>query len=60
MLDAITTVAATALGLPAHGLAPGCWGDLVLIDAETTAEAVAQRPGNRTTVRRGQVVSPRN
>ena len=60
VLDAITTVAATALGLPDHGLAPGCWGDLVLIEAETVAEAVAQRPGNRTTVRRGQVVSPRN
>ncbi len=57
VLAAITTVAASVLALPDHGLAPGCWGDLVLVDAETLAEAVAQRPGRRTTVRRGRITA---
>lgn len=57
VLDAITTVAADVLGLDGFGLAPGCWGDLVLVEAETVAEAVAQRPPGRTTVRRGRVTA---
>lgn len=57
VLDAITTSAATMLGLADYGLAPGNHADLVLIDAETIAEAVAQRPGRRTTLRRGRVVA---
>lgn len=57
VLDAITVVAAEALGLEGHGLAEGCWGDLVLVEAETVAEAVAQRPGQRTVVRRGRMVA---
>jgi hypothetical protein len=40
-----------------YGLAPGCGGDVVLVAAETVAEAVAQRPGARTVVKRGQVVA---
>ena len=56
-LDAITVSGAKALALPDYGMAPGCWGDLVLVDAETTTEAVAQRPGRRTTVRRGVVTA---
>ena len=32
-------------------------GDLVLVEAETVAEAVAQRPGRRTVVKRGRVVA---
>ena len=57
VLDAITVVGARAIGLEAYGLAAGCWGDLVLVEAETVAEAVAQRPGRRTTVRRGRVTA---
>jgi cytosine deaminase len=57
VLDAITVNGAKALGLADHGLAPGCWGDLVLLEAETVAEAVAQRPGLRATVRRGVVTA---
>ncbi|MGI4955352.1 MAG: amidohydrolase family protein [Janthinobacterium lividum] len=57
VLAAITTVAAEVLHLPDHGLQSGCRGDLVLVDAETVAEAVAQRPGARTTIRRGKVVA---
>ena len=56
-LDAVTTGGARALGLKDYGLAPGCIGDLVLVAAETAAEAVAQRPGGRTVVKRGRVVA---
>jgi len=55
-LDIITTGGAKALGLPDYGLAPGCGGDVVLVAAETVAEAVAQRPGMRTVVKRGRIV----
>jgi cytosine/creatinine deaminase len=55
-LDIVTTGGATALGLPDYGLTPGCGGDMVLVAAETIAEAVAQRPGMRTVVKRGRVI----
>jgi cytosine/adenosine deaminase-related metal-dependent hydrolase len=55
-LDIVTTGGAKALGLQNYGLAPGCGGDVVLVAAETVAEAVAQRPGMRTVVKRGRVV----
>jgi cytosine/creatinine deaminase len=55
-LDIVTTGGATALGLPDYGLMPGCGGDMVLVAAETVAEAVAQRPGMRTVVKRGRII----
>jgi len=56
-LDIVTTQGAKALGLQAYGLTPGCDGDIVLVDAETVAEAVAQHPGMRTVIKRGCVVA---
>jgi cytosine deaminase len=56
-LDIVTTGGARALNVSDYGLAPGCGGDLVLVDAETVAEAVAQRPGARTVVKRGRIVA---
>jgi cytosine/creatinine deaminase len=56
-LDIVTVGGARALNISGYGLAPGCGGDLVLVDAETLAEAVAQRPGARTVVKRGRVVA---
>src|SRR5215469_3688846 len=56
-LDVVTIGGAQALGLEGYGLALGCGGDLVLVEAETIAEAVAQRPGRRTVVKRGRVVA---
>jgi cytosine deaminase len=56
-LDIVTTEGAKALGLPDYGLTPGCGGDVVLVAAETVAEAVAQHPGMRTVVKRGRVVA---
>ena len=56
-LATCTTEGAKALGLRDYGLEVGCRADFVLMPAETVAEAVAQRPGNRLVVRRGRVVS---
>ena len=57
VLDIVTIGGAAALGLRNYGLTPGCGGDVVLFAAETIAEAVAQRPGGRTVVKRGRVVA---
>ncbi len=56
-LEIVTTGGARALGLKDYGLAAGCAADLVLVEAETAAEAVAQHPGNRTTIKAGRVVA---
>jgi cytosine/adenosine deaminase-related metal-dependent hydrolase len=56
-LAACTTQGARALALDDYGLAPGCHADLVLVAAETLAEAVAQHPHSRTAIRRGRVVA---
>jgi cytosine/adenosine deaminase-related metal-dependent hydrolase len=56
-LDIVTSGGAKALGLTDYGLAPGCGGDVVLVDAETVAEAVAHHPGGRAVVKRGRVVA---
>ena len=56
-LDACTSGGAKALGLTDHDLAPGGAADLVLVDAETVAEAVAQRPGGRLVIKKGRVVA---
>ncbi len=56
-LGAITTGGAQALGLQNYGLQPGNTADLVLVEAETVAEAVAQHPGRRTTIKSGRVIA---
>jgi cytosine/creatinine deaminase len=56
-LRACTEGAARALGLDDYGLNVGCHADLILIDAETIAEAVAQHPLARTVIRRGRIVA---
>jgi cytosine/adenosine deaminase-related metal-dependent hydrolase len=40
-----------------YGLAPGCRADLLLLPAETVAEAVAQCPRGRMVLRRGRLVA---
>ena len=56
-LDTCSTSGAKAVGLQDYGLMPGCFADLVLVPAETVAEAVAQRPGGRMVLRRGRLVA---
>jgi cytosine deaminase len=53
----ITTGGARALGLEGYGLVPGAWADLVLVDAETPADAVVSRPPRRLVLKRGDPVA---
>jgi cytosine/adenosine deaminase-related metal-dependent hydrolase len=56
-LEVVTTSGARAIGVQGYGLDEGCIGDLVLVEAETIAEAVAQHPGRRAVVKRGRIVA---
>ncbi|MBP0492660.1 amidohydrolase family protein [Roseomonas indoligenes] len=56
-LHACTHGGASVLRLDDYGLAPGHIADLVLLGAETPAEAVAAHPPRRLVVKRGRVVA---
>lgn len=56
-LDMATTVGAQVMGADGYGLEPGCAADLVLVDAETPAEAVVEHPPRRLVMKRGRVVA---
>ena len=43
--------------LPGYGLEEGCVADLVLVEAEAVAHAVAARPPRKLVVKRGRVVA---
>jgi len=48
---------AKAMGVTDYGLAVGCTGDVVLLEAETVAQAVVDRPHRSLVVKRGEVVA---
>ncbi len=48
---------AQAMGARDYGLAPGSAADLVMVEAETAAEAVAFHPPRRLVLKRGRVVA---
>ncbi len=48
---------AKMMGLKNYGLAEGCLGDVVLVEAETVAQAVVDRPCRKLVVKGGQVVA---
>ncbi|MBT3929455.1 MAG: amidohydrolase family protein [Rhodospirillaceae bacterium] len=52
-----TDNAAKVLGLTDYGTAPGCAGDLVILDAKTPLEAIVEKPDRRYVIRRGRVVA---
>jgi len=56
-LDVVTYGGAAALGLPAYGTAPGSRADLVLLDCETLAEAVASKGPRALVVKGGRIVA---
>jgi cytosine deaminase len=45
------------MGLEGYGIAKGCHGDFVLLDASSTVDAVRLRAPRIAVVRRGKVVS---
>jgi cytosine deaminase len=55
--DCITTEAARGCGFADADLTPGARGDVVLVEAETVAEAVVARPPRRLVVSAGRVVA---
>jgi len=55
--DCVSIEAARACGFAHYGLAPGMRADLVLVDAETVAQAVAMRPPRRFVMANGVPIS---
>ena len=58
-LDCVTHAGARGCGFADYGLAPGHRADLVLVDAQTVAQAVVARPMPRLVVAGGHVVARR-
>ena len=56
-LDCVTHAGARGCGFDAYGLVPGSRADLVLIDAQTVAQAIVTRPPRRLVVAGGRVVA---
>jgi cytosine deaminase len=56
-LWACTYGGAKGMGVKDYGLAEGCKGDIVLVDVETPAQAVVDRPLRRLVVKSGRVVT---
>jgi cytosine/adenosine deaminase-related metal-dependent hydrolase len=56
-LDVCTFGGAAVMERADYGLAPGCSGDLVLVEAESLAEAVANRPPRKLVVKAGKVTA---
>lgn len=53
----VTEVPARIIGLEGYGLEAGCHGDLVLLDASDTVEAIRLRAARIAVIRRGKVIS---
>lgn len=56
-LNMATHGGAQVMGLAHYGLTPGSVADLVLVEAETAAEAVVYHPTRRLVLKRGRVVA---
>jgi cytosine deaminase len=54
---AVTDNAAQILGLEWYGVRPGCWADLVVLQASDPIEAIRLRPSRLFVIRRGNIVS---
>ena len=55
-LECVTSAAAVGCGFAGYGLTPGCRADLVLVEAETVAEAIVRHPPRRLVVAGGRIV----
>jgi cytosine/creatinine deaminase len=55
--NGLTINAAKTLGLEGYGLAKGCNGDLIVLQAADTLEALRLKPNRLAVVRRGQVIA---
>ena len=57
LFDAVTANGARALGLEGYGLEPGCFADLVVLQAGDPVEALRLKPARLFVVRRGEVIA---
>ena len=55
--DAVTAAPALIMGLDGYGLEPGCYADLVLLQAGDPVEAIRLRAARLAVVRRGRIVA---
>jgi cytosine deaminase len=56
-VDIATSRGAAAIGVSNHGLAPGCRGDVVLVDAASPAQAAVESPARFAVVKAGNVTT---
>jgi cytosine/creatinine deaminase len=54
---AVTSNAARALRLEGYGIAVGCYGDLVLLDAASPIDAIRRSASRLVVIRRGRIVA---
>jgi len=57
LFDAVTINGAKALGLEGYGLEPGCFADLVVLQAGDPVEALRLKPARLFVIRRGKVIA---
>lgn len=57
MFEAVTTNGARTMNLDGYGLAPGCYADLIILQAANPIEAIRLRPARLYVIRRGRIVS---
>jgi len=57
MFEAVTVNGAKTLGLEGYGLEPGCFADLVVLQAGDAAEALRLKPARLFVIRRGEVIA---
>jgi cytosine/creatinine deaminase len=55
--EAVTSTPAKILGLEGYGLAPGCHGDLVVLQAQDAFDAIRLRANRLFVIRRGKVIA---
>ena len=55
--DAVTAAPARIMGLDGYGLEPGCYADLVLLQAGDPVEAIRLRAARLAVVRRGRIIA---
>jgi cytosine deaminase len=57
LFEAVTFNGAKALGLEGYGLEPGCFADLVVLQACDPVEALRLKPARLFVIRRGEVIA---
>jgi cytosine/creatinine deaminase len=57
IFDALTVNSAKTMGLEGYGLAKGCFADMVLVQAQSPAEALRLKPVRLSVIKRGRVIA---